>query len=192
LQGQRNVILEWAGRSSDLSCGVRYGIVGEQVAGDEPGTAEEGAGQPGQDIPDEARKQVVEALDGGPFLVFRDKVQEELKLSDDQKQKLMEKFPDHAEATRKVFEKIKDLKPEEREKEMQSHRQKAPRKTCGASQGDPEGGAAQAAPATGTATTRTVEPGPARDRERAENHGRATEAVHGRRWRNAQEDRTSD
>jgi hypothetical protein len=125
LQGQRNVILEWAGRSSDLNCGVRYGIVGEPVAGDEAGAAEGGAGQPGQEIPDEARKQVVEALGGGPFLVFRDKVQKKLKLSDDQKQKLMDKFPDHAEETRKVFEKIKDLKPEEREKEMQSHRQKA-------------------------------------------------------------------
>ena len=125
LQGQRNVILEWAGRSSDLSCGVRYGIVGEPVAEDESGAAEEGAGQPRQGIPDEARKHVVEALGGGPFLVFRDKVQEELKLSDDQKQKLMEKFPDHAQETRNVFERIKDLKPEEREKELQSHRQKA-------------------------------------------------------------------
>ena len=121
LQGQRNVILEWAGRSSDLSCGVRYGIIGEPVPDEETGGAQGAT----QEIPDEARKHVVEALGGGPFLVFRDKVQEELKLSDDQKQKLMEKLPDHAQETRKVFEKIKDLKPERREKELQSHRQKA-------------------------------------------------------------------
>lgn len=125
LQKQRNLILEWAGRSRDLSRGVLYGIVGEPVAGDEADATEKGTGQPGQDIPDETRKQVVEALDGGPFLVFRDKVQEELKLSNDQRQQLMERFPDHARETAKVFEKIKDLKAEEREKEMQSHRQKA-------------------------------------------------------------------
>ncbi|PWT88431.1 MAG: hypothetical protein C5B56_08765, partial [Proteobacteria bacterium] len=35
-------------------------------------------------VPDEARKQLVDVL-GGPFLVFRDKVQEELMLSDEQK-----------------------------------------------------------------------------------------------------------
>jgi hypothetical protein len=121
LQGQRNVILEWAGRSSDLSGGVRYGIIGEPVPDEETGGAQGAT----QEIPDEARKHVVEALGGGPFLVFRDKVQEELKLSDDQKKKLMEKLPDYGEDTKKVFEKIKDLKPEEREKELQSHRQKA-------------------------------------------------------------------
>ena len=121
LPGQLGVILLWAARAPDLSCGVRYGIMGEPVPDEETGDAQ---GAP-QEFPDEARKQVVEALGGGPFLVFRDKVQEELKLSDDQKQKLMEKFPDHVQETMKVFEKIKDLKSEEREKEMQSHRQKA-------------------------------------------------------------------
>jgi hypothetical protein len=68
---------------------------------------------------------VVEALGGGPFLVFRDKVQEELKLSDDQKQKLLEKFPDYAQETKKTFERVQELKPEAREKEMQSHRKKS-------------------------------------------------------------------
>jgi hypothetical protein len=119
--GQLGVILLWAARAPDLSCGVRYGIMGEPVPDEETGDAQ---GVP-QEFADEVRKQLVEALGGGPFLVFRDKVQEELKLSDDQKQRLMEKFPDHAQETMKVFEKIKDLKPEEREKEMQSHRQRA-------------------------------------------------------------------
>jgi hypothetical protein len=121
LQGQRNLILEFAGRSSDLNCGVRYGIMGDPVPDEETGDAR-GASQ---ESPDEARKHLVEALGGGPFLVFRDKVQEELKLSDDQKQKLMAKVPDRFLETKKVFEKIKDLKPEEREKEMQSYREKA-------------------------------------------------------------------
>ncbi len=81
-----------------------------------------------QEIPDEARKQLVEALGGGPFLVFCDKVQEELKLSDDQKKNLLEKLPDYGQETMKVFEKIKDAKPEEREKELKSHRQKSQEK----------------------------------------------------------------
>jgi Spy/CpxP family protein refolding chaperone len=75
-------------------------------------------------IPDEARKPLVEVL-GGPFLVYRDQVQEELKLSDEQKQKLLDKFPEYVEATMNVFEKIKDAKPEEREKTMQEHRKKS-------------------------------------------------------------------
>jgi hypothetical protein len=77
-----------------------------------------------QEIPEEARKQLVEAL-GGPFLVFRDKVQEELKLSDKQKEKLSEQLPEHVQATMKVFEKIKDAKPQVREKTMQEHCQKS-------------------------------------------------------------------
>lgn len=121
LQGQRNVILEWAGRSPNLRCGVRYGIIGEPVAADQAGASEAAAEQ----IPDEARKHVVEALGGGSFLVFRDKVQEELKLSDKQKEKLLAKVPDYAQQTKKVFDKIADLKPEEREKELQSHRRKS-------------------------------------------------------------------
>lgn len=115
------VILSWAARAPDISCGVRFGILGEPVPDGETGDAQ---GTP-QEFPDEARKQLVEALGGGPFLVFRDKVLEELKLSDDQKQKLLEKFPDYIQETMKVFEKIQNLKPEEREKEMQSHRKKS-------------------------------------------------------------------
>jgi CotH kinase protein len=72
-------------------------------------------------------KQLVQAL-GGPFLVFRDKVQNELKLVEEQKQKLLEKFPDYVQETVKVFEKIKEAKPEEREKAMQEHRQKSDEK----------------------------------------------------------------
>jgi hypothetical protein len=121
LQAQRNVILEWAGRSRDLSCGVRYGIIGEPVAADQAGATE----APAEQVPDEARKHVVEALGGGSFLVFRDKVQEELKLSDKQVAKILEKFPGYAQETRKVFDKIADLKPEQREKEMHSHRRQA-------------------------------------------------------------------
>jgi hypothetical protein len=116
-----------SGRFIDMECGVRYGIIGE-LTGRAP-RPEQGRGAPpdaGQ-FPDEARKQLVEVL-GGPFLVFRDKVQEELKLSEGQKQKLLEKFPEYVRATMKVFEKIKEAKPEEREKTMREHCKKSDEK----------------------------------------------------------------
>ena len=132
LKGQGDVTRLPAGHAIDLRCGVRYGIIGEPVVAEEgsaDGTAAgEGAGQPGQDIPDEARKQVVEALGGSTFIVFRDKAQEELKLSDEQKLKLLQKFPDFVQETMKIFEKIQDLKPEEKDKEMQEHRKKSEEK----------------------------------------------------------------
>jgi hypothetical protein len=118
------------GHAIDLACGVRYGIVGEPISADQVG-AEDPAGAEDQggtrQIPDEARKQLAQAL-GVPFIVFRDKVQEELKLSDHQKQKLLENFRGHIQKTMIIFEKIKDLKAEEREKEMQSHRRKSHKK----------------------------------------------------------------
>lgn len=125
LPGQAGLILSWAGRAPDLSCGVRYGIIGEPVPDAE--TAQSAA----EEFPDEARKQLVEALGGGAFLVYRDKVQEELKLSDEQKQKLFEKFPEFVQETMDLFEKIKDLKPEEKEKQMQQHRKKCDEKLSG-------------------------------------------------------------
>jgi hypothetical protein len=103
----------------DLDCGVRYGIIGEPVPAEQAGSADE--------IPDQARKQLIEVL-GGPFVVYRDKVQEELKLSEGQKGRLLQTLPDHLQETMKVFEKVKDLKSAEREKEMQEHRQKSDQK----------------------------------------------------------------
>lgn len=119
------------GRPIDVEGGVRYGIIGEPLAADEAeekAPAKRGglakAARVAQEIPDEARKQLVEVL-GGPFLVFRDKVQEELKLSDKQKEKLSQQLAEHIQETMKVFEKIKDAKPQERDKTMQEHRQKS-------------------------------------------------------------------
>jgi hypothetical protein len=69
---------------------------------------------------DEAtRRHLLHEL-GGPFFVSRDKVQEELKLSDDQKKKLREKLIDDVQAINKVLA----LKDGEREKAMKSLRQK--------------------------------------------------------------------
>ncbi len=79
------------------------------------------------EIPDAARKELAETL-GGPFLVYRDKVFQELKLSDEQKNALLDKFPDYVQETMKVFDKLKDAKPAEREKEMQEHCRKCDEK----------------------------------------------------------------
>ena len=73
---------------------------------------------------EQTRKHVLHEL-GGPFFVSRDKVQEELKLSDDQKQKLREAMTDYVQETMKVVEKLKNLKAGEWKKEMRSHRQKS-------------------------------------------------------------------
>jgi hypothetical protein len=67
---------------------------------------------------EESRKHLLHEL-GGPFFVSRDKVQEDLKLSGDQKQKLRESLSaDVQEAGR-----IESLKPEERGPAMQAFRQ---------------------------------------------------------------------
>lgn len=79
---------------------------------------------PAGPFPDEARKEVATVL-GGPFIVFRDKVQQELKLSKLQRQKVLDTFPEYVQETMKTFERIGDLKPQEREKELQAHRRKS-------------------------------------------------------------------
>jgi hypothetical protein len=118
-----------AGRPIDVESGVCYGLLGEAAATAEA-EAPGGAVDPADQVPDEARKPLVEALGGGPFLVFRDKVQDELKLSDGQKLKVMATFPDFVRETMKVFEKIKDLRPRERDQEMQEHRLRSDSKLC--------------------------------------------------------------
>jgi hypothetical protein len=98
----------------NMNCQVRFGIIGEAIAG-APAAA--------QDVPEEARKHLLHEL-GGPFFVSRDKVQEELKLSDDQKKKLREKLSEDVQETRKVL----SLKVGERDKAMQSLRQSSSKK----------------------------------------------------------------
>src|SRR5262249_21481801 len=117
------------GHAIDLRCGVRYGIIGEPARDSETDVTSQ-AGPQGelQGLPDEARKKLVEALGGGLFIVFRDKVQEELKLSDQQKEKLLSQVPDYRQETMNVFEKIQDLDPQKRDKEMQEHRKKSEEK----------------------------------------------------------------
>jgi hypothetical protein len=115
------------GRPIDLDGGVRYGIIAEPGPDVDAATAADATRDAVQPIPDEARQQLVEAL-GGAFIVFRDKVQVELKLSAEQKEKLLDKLPEYVQETMKAFEDVQDLKPQQRERRMQEHRQKSDRK----------------------------------------------------------------
>ena len=62
---------------------------------------------------------------GGPFIVYRNNVQVELKLSDDQKQRLQERLPVTIQETTKVLENLENLQANEREKVIYSLRQKS-------------------------------------------------------------------
>lgn len=123
LKGQADVTILVGGRAIDLSCGVRYGIIGEAVAADQVGDAEASAEQP-QEVPAETGRQVTEML-GPPFLVFRDNVQEELKLSDEQKKKLEKRLQHTVQDAMQFFQRLADKAPEEREKELHAYREKA-------------------------------------------------------------------
>jgi transcription termination factor NusB len=113
------------GHRVDMACGVRYGILGEPAGPDKVAADAPDAPQPG--APQDARRQITETL-GPPFLVFRDKVQEELKLSDEQKKKLDKRFQDTVQDAMPFFQPLGDKKGEEREKELQSYREKAQEK----------------------------------------------------------------
>jgi hypothetical protein len=76
-----------------------------------------------REIPEEVRKRVVHDL-GSSFLVFRDKVQEELKLTREQKDKLDQHLLEMLPEIMQLFQTIEALKPEGREKAIRAYRQK--------------------------------------------------------------------
>jgi hypothetical protein len=74
-------------------------------------------------VPEENRKQVVEAL-GKPFIVFRESVLDELKVSDGQKEKLMKYLMDQIMETGPFLDSLAKT-GEEREKKLKEHRENA-------------------------------------------------------------------
>ncbi len=114
-----------AGRPIDLTCGVRYGIVAAPLPAHE--TSDTGPAVPPPlvvDVPEEVRRQIVEAL-GPSFLVFRARAQEELGLSKGQKAKLEKRLARTVQETMQFFRKLEGATPEERERQLASYRQKA-------------------------------------------------------------------
>jgi hypothetical protein len=112
-----------AGRPINLACGVRYGILGEPAA-DEEATAADPAAPAPQEVPREARRHLQEAL-GPAFIVFRVKVQDELGLSEAQKDKLERHLHERAARTMQFFKKLEGTKPQERPQELGAYRQQA-------------------------------------------------------------------
>src|SRR5204863_6058229 len=110
-----------AGHHIDMACGVRFGILGEPIAADR---ATDAPAVPVARIPEGAGRQLAEAL-GGPFLVFRARVQKELKLSAEQRATLGRHLRKRINDTRQMFGKLQRLKPVEREKEHPAQVHKA-------------------------------------------------------------------
>ena len=125
LKDQADVTMLLAGHAVDLNCGVRYGIIGEPIADEAASdTATADPADPAMEVPDEARRQLVDAL-GTPFILFRDKVQKELKLTDQQKKKVDELMKKTGQETKQFFQTLQETKEDKRPKEMQEYRQKA-------------------------------------------------------------------
>ncbi len=80
-----------------------------------------------QGISEEALKKLRHEL-GGAFLVSRDKVQEELKLTEEQKEKLEQHLREVLPDAMQFFQSIHGIKPEERKKELAAYRPKAQEK----------------------------------------------------------------
>jgi hypothetical protein len=111
------------GHPIDLECQVRYGIIGEPIA-DEAPASEAVTEDPPVEVPDEARRHVVEAL-GTPFILFREKVQMELKLMDEQLKKVDERMTKTVQETQQFFQKLQETDEDKRPQEMHEYRQRA-------------------------------------------------------------------
>src|SRR6478672_4274545 len=70
-------------------------------------------------VPEENRKQVVEAL-GTPFIVFRESVLDELKVSDEQKEKMMQYLMEQIMETGPFLDALEKT-GQEREKKLNEH-----------------------------------------------------------------------
>jgi hypothetical protein len=77
---------------------------------------------PAQEIPDQARRMLMNAL-GTPFMVFRDKVMDELKVTDEQREKLIQHFRDEAQRSAQVFDSLQGS-AQEREQKSREHQKK--------------------------------------------------------------------
>ena len=81
------------------------------------------AAEPENQVPEEARRQLQEAL-GSPFAAFRDKVQTELKLSANQEQKFDDELQARVQEAMEFFQKLEGRTPEDREKALHEYRPK--------------------------------------------------------------------
>ncbi len=80
-----------------------------------------------QGVPEEARNAIAKNLQGS-FMVYRDAVQEELKLTDEQKDKLEEHLREALPDIMQLLQSLDGLPGEEREKKLQDFRKTAQEK----------------------------------------------------------------
>jgi hypothetical protein len=89
---------------------VFLGLVGAQAAA--------------QEVPEQARKEIAHNLQG-PFAVFREIVQEDLKLTAEQKEKVEEHLRERLPDIMQFFQSLDGVNGEEREKKLHAFRQNA-------------------------------------------------------------------
>jgi hypothetical protein len=97
--------------------GFRVGVMALAVAASWGSPSRRAAAQ---EVPEENRKEVVAAL-GPPFVVFREKVLDELKVTDDQREKLMKLLMEQIMETGPFLDSLREGGPE-REKKLEEHR----------------------------------------------------------------------
>lgn len=131
LNNRADVSILPGGHAIDINCGVRYGIIGEPVSAEEAGpyrapsqrTLAGAQAERPREVPDQARRGLMAAL-GPAFMVFRDKVQKDIDVSDVQKQKLAKRLQITVQDTMQFLQKLGDKTPQEREQELNPYRQK--------------------------------------------------------------------
>jgi hypothetical protein len=110
------------GHRTDMACAVRFGMLGEPAGPDKVAAGAPATPQPG--APEAVRRHVSDTL--GPIsLVFRDKVQKELKLSDEQKKKLEKRLQDMGQGAMQFFQNLQAAEPDERQKVHHAYVEKA-------------------------------------------------------------------
>ena len=83
-----------------------------------------GAHASAQEVPEEARREIAHNLQG-PFVVFREAAQADLKLTDEQKEKVEEHLRERLPDIMQFFQSLDGVNGEEREKKLQAFRQNA-------------------------------------------------------------------
>ncbi len=129
-------------------------------------------------VPDENRKQLVEAL-GAPFIVFREKVLDELKVSDEQREKLMQYMMEQIMETGPFLDALTET-GQEREKKLNEHRKHAKEKLDKQLKDVLQPGQRSRLRQVTLQREGSFCPRPGGRPERAEDHAGATEPIHGR------------
>jgi hypothetical protein len=83
-----------------------------------------GAQASAQEVPEEARREIAHNI-SGPFVVFREAAQADLKLTDEQKEKVEEQLRERLPDIMQFFQSLEGVNGEEKEKKLQAFRREA-------------------------------------------------------------------